>query len=248
MVTSDHGVSYRGGDKRRAPTPTNLEDLAFVPLFVKLPGDRPGRVVDRHVRTIDILPTIADALDVRLPWRVDGRSALRPSRGAPRVRVGRFARDYPSALARRHDALARRVRLFGSGSWADVFRLGPYGDLLGRPLASLRVAGNAEAEATIDEVGSRLVRSLGARSAVVPSPLMGTIEGQGVTSESVLAVALNGRIAAVTEAYEARGGTAFSALAPEAAFKPGRNDVRVFLLDGPARSPDLRAVPTAFSG
>jgi len=55
IVTPDHGISFRGGDLRRHPTRTNLAELAFTPLFVKLPGEQDGRVVDRHVVTVDIL-------------------------------------------------------------------------------------------------------------------------------------------------------------------------------------------------
>ncbi len=38
IVTADHGAGFRLGDQRRLPTPTNLDEIAFVPLFVKLPG------------------------------------------------------------------------------------------------------------------------------------------------------------------------------------------------------------------
>ena len=31
-----------------------------------------GRIIDRRVTTVDILPTIADVLGVRLPWKTDG--------------------------------------------------------------------------------------------------------------------------------------------------------------------------------
>ena len=45
-------------------TRRNVEDIAPVPLFVKLPGQRRGRVVGRHVETIDVLPTILDVARV----------------------------------------------------------------------------------------------------------------------------------------------------------------------------------------
>ena len=47
-----------------------------MPLFVKLPHQSKGRVVQAPARTIDIFPTIADVLGVRIPWHVDGRSLL----------------------------------------------------------------------------------------------------------------------------------------------------------------------------
>ncbi|HWM11641.1 MAG TPA: sulfatase-like hydrolase/transferase, partial [Solirubrobacteraceae bacterium] len=59
VVTADHGVAFRAGDRRRTPTPTNLHDVANMPLFVKVPGQVDGEVVDGAVRTIDVLPTIA---------------------------------------------------------------------------------------------------------------------------------------------------------------------------------------------
>ena len=50
----------------------NLEDIAFVPLFVKLPGQRQARIVDSDARTVDVLPTIARVLGIKPPWKLDG--------------------------------------------------------------------------------------------------------------------------------------------------------------------------------
>jgi len=107
VVTADHGISFRGGDLRRRPTRTNLAELAFTPLFMKLPSQDRGRVVDGHVQTLDILPTIAGVLGVKIPWHVDGRSALLPKRRSTRVDVGGVAASYPAALAQRHASLQR---------------------------------------------------------------------------------------------------------------------------------------------
>src|SRR4029078_741624 len=50
-----------------------------IPLFVKYPRQRKGAVDSRAARTVDVLPTIADVLGIRMPWHVDGNSLL----GAP---------------------------------------------------------------------------------------------------------------------------------------------------------------------
>ncbi len=72
-VVADHGYSFEvGADDRRQVTDTNIAQIAPVPYFVKAPGQRKGRVADQLVRTVDLLPTIADLLGVRIPW---------PSRG-----------------------------------------------------------------------------------------------------------------------------------------------------------------------
>jgi hypothetical protein len=245
VVTSDHGISFRGGDERRDATPANLQDLAFVPLFVRLPGGRDaGRVVDAHVRIVDVLPTIADALGVALRPDVDGRSALAPGfRGTGDVRIPPVSAPFEEALAARDDAVARQVALFGTGDW-EIFDIGPYGDLVGRPVSELALRGRADGEAVVDAVGSRLVRSLPSRSGAVPSPLAGTLSG-GVAKGDSVAVALNGRIAAVCRAYQgADGVTRFSALAPESAFRPGRNEPRFFLVEGAPGSPALHELST----
>src|SRR3954454_2694205 len=74
-VTADHGASFTTGRPRRPVNAANAGEIAPVPFFVKLPGQKDGRVDDRAVRTIDVLPTIAKAAGVRLPWRADGMPA-----------------------------------------------------------------------------------------------------------------------------------------------------------------------------
>ena len=139
VVTADHGISFRGGDKRRAPTRTNLAELAFVPFFIKRPGE-PAAVVDKHVRTVDLLPTIADALDVEIPWRTDGESGFAPGEGSDTVKVGfgPLSKSFDAALEQRRASLRRQLDLFGSGSWGNgFFGVGPYESLLGRRVSAL---------------------------------------------------------------------------------------------------------------
>jgi hypothetical protein len=247
VVTADHGISFRGGDLRRRPTKTNLAELAFTPLFVRLPGQHEGRVVDRHVETVDILPTIAGVLGIKIPWRTDGSSALhKRSRSRP-VDVEGVVAPYPAVLAQRRASLARQLTLFGSGTWGPrLSATGPYWELVGRPVSELRVAASVPATASVDVLGSRLLRALPRRMQLVPSPLAGTISGlrAGVT----LAFVLNGRVAAVTQAYRDRGGgLRFSALAPDSAFRPGRNTLRAFVVSGPVSVPELREVRVVLS-
>jgi hypothetical protein len=79
----------------------------------------------------------------------------------------------------------------------------------------------------------------------VPSPLAGTLSGVRVGQP--VALALNGRIAAVSVAYRNPGGgpVRFSALAGEDAFRPGRNVARVYVLAGSPSHPTLEAVGTS---
>jgi choline-sulfatase len=53
------------------------DSTLHVPLILKLPGTNTGRVIQRQVRTTDILPTVLNALDISPPERLDGES-LKP--------------------------------------------------------------------------------------------------------------------------------------------------------------------------
>ena len=235
VVTVDEGDSFRGGDNRRDPSKTNLGDIAFIPFFVKLPGQDQGRVVERHVTSVDVLPTIASVLGVKMRWKVDGTSALSSGPGSSRVRVGKFETSFQAAQALRQKSLQRKLVLFGSGSWGpELAGTGRYRGLVGKPLSSLQVTGPLSASATIDAVGSKLVRAFPKRSQLIPSPLTGPVSG--LHPGDAIAVALNGQVAAVSVVYR---GQRFSALVPESAFRAGRNSVRAFAVTGSPSAPRL---------
>ena len=75
VVAADHGAAFTSGQPRRPVNDANVGAIAPVPFFVKLPGQERGAVSDNAVRTIDVLPTIAKAAGVRLPWKADGMPA-----------------------------------------------------------------------------------------------------------------------------------------------------------------------------
>ena len=149
---ADHGVSFEPGGSRRHPTDVNLHEIAFMPLFVKLPGQHEGRIVDGFVRTIDILPTIADALGRSDP-RAKSTAARCLGRRPAADGNGRGCRMHSSGLSPRRrspsfsvaapSALRRQTDVFGDGGWSGIYRFGPHSELVGRPLAGLDV-GNAD--------------------------------------------------------------------------------------------------------
>ncbi len=233
VVTADHGVGFRLGDQRRLPTPTNLDEIAFVPLFVKLPRQRQGRTVDGVARTIDILPTIARVLGVPLEWRVDGRPLvgrrLEPDGTVSVMKQnGSLVSEQLSVLReRRARAVRERIVEFGTGSFASVYAIGPHRELVGRSPASLPIAPRGSLAVKID--GATLLDAVDKRSGFLPSFIEGSVEGTSGTTD--LAVALNGKIAAVTKTFDQHGQTRFSALVPEEAFRSGRNAVEVFAVE-----------------
>ena len=81
VVTADHGVSFRPDDETRSANATNIGGVGGVPLFIKAPGQRRGRVDESAARTVDILPTLAAELGLEPRWRTDGRPLA--DRGGP---------------------------------------------------------------------------------------------------------------------------------------------------------------------
>jgi hypothetical protein len=167
VVTADHGVSFRAAQKRRPLSPANLQDIAFVPLFVKLPHQTRGRVVLEPSRNTDILPTVAAALGIRIPWHVDGHSLL-GSRPAERDVVlvkdhgKRFVIPQGRLETLRERALQRQVALFGSDEPSSaLFGLGRYRALLGRRPASVTVRPGGRVEPDSLDLSSNLVQVSG---------------------------------------------------------------------------------------
>jgi hypothetical protein len=243
VVVADHGIGFHLGMERRSVTPRNVQDLAPVPLLVKLPGQRRGSVVDRHVETIDVLPTILDLAGVAAPAGLDGRSLLGPAAAqARRVRVfhrvgkvlntvgGDYTFRADDLEQRRQDALRRKLALFGSGGGRDpeaLYRIGPHPELIGRRAASLaRLRGAATAE--IDQAADLL--QVDPASGFVPGEITGEVPGGRPGGGRPIALVVNGTIAATGLTFSLEGSQAenFEAIVPEQSFHAGANEARVF--------------------
>ncbi|WP_433533546.1 sulfatase-like hydrolase/transferase [Micromonospora sp. CA-263727] len=212
VVTADHGVSFtkgaqgRGMDAIRAAA----DEVAWVPMFVKTPGQRGGRVDDRNWEHVDLLPTVADEAAIRLPWRVDGRSA----REAPRTDPGKVFYDRP----------AQPTPITGGVPAASP------------PPAPHPLVGTAVGAAP--DGGSAHVGGLDAFRAVdpdegrLPAMIWGTVPDR-VPDGTSLAVAVNGTVAAVVPVVAPDpGGRRFAALlADDRLFHPGSNRLDLYLVD-----------------
>jgi hypothetical protein len=243
VVVADHGIAFHLGMERRTVTPRNVADVAPVPLFVKLPGQRRGSVVNRHVETIDVLPTILELARVSAPATVDGRSLLRPAPSAAR-RVTVFHRvghelntvggDYVfevDELERLRDAaLRRKLRLFGSGGGRNpdaLYRIGPHTELIGLRAASLPRVRGADS-ARIDQAAD--LRQVDPESSVVPGEITGEIPNGHPGGGRAIALALNGTIAATGFTFSLEGSNAesFEMIVPERSFRRGPNEAHVY--------------------
>ena len=241
VVAADHGIGFRVGQERRTITRRNVEDLAPVPLFMKLPGQRRGRVVDKHVETIDVLPTILDLANVRVNGAMDGTSLLRPSASkARRVTVyrrvgtelntigGRYTFDPGEVARRRRAAVRRKLALFGSGrDLGPLYRIGPYPELVGRAVAAFpRLSGAAAASIHQSEE----LRRVEPGSGFVPGEITGQIPNGRPGGGRPIALALDGKIVATGLTFSLTGSTAesFEVIVPQGAFRRGAMEARVF--------------------
>ena len=235
IVLADHGVSFRLQQPRRYPTPGNLQDIAFVPFFVKLPHQHRGRIDDGLAQTVDVVPTIARYLHVRIPWHVDGKPLI--GRKLPRdgtvsllIGAGKYATARLSDLqALRRQALAEQIAAFGTTT-ADLYRIGPHQELLGRPVSTLHVTQSRGRGVQLQN--ENLLRTVDLRANLIPTWIQGDLTG--VAPDQDLAIAVNGRIAAVTQSFDAGGQSKFAAMVPDSSMRDGRNDVSVYVIQSGA--------------
>ena len=150
VVTADHGAAFAPAEPVRGVSAINYPQVLWTPMFVKQPGQASSSIDDRSVRSVDVVPTIADALGVRIPWSVDGRSVT----AAPRTSTTVRTLDWDWSTI--HPKHGRFLSVDGRGGFASVlkaqatsangdpglrlYRVGPYGALIGAGVAG--VAGN----------------------------------------------------------------------------------------------------------
>jgi len=233
VITADHGVGFQPNDGRRLVTKTNYYEILPVPLFIKAPDQHKAVVSDRNVETIDILPTIADILGIRLPWPVDGCSALDlsvPMRKEKIVSNSSFERlVFDFALDAKYRSLERKLSLFGSGTKPDgLFRIGPHKELVGRRVSDVSVA--QEGNQIVELDWPTAFDNVDPEATFVPAHITGRVFSREDAGPVNLAVAVNSVIRAVTRTYQEGHIRKFTALIPDTVFRPGKNDVEVFVV------------------
>ena len=230
VAVADHGVSFAPGEPMRDVTASNAQDIAFVPLFIKAPGQREGAVIDEPTRTTDILPTMMEILGGRVPWKIEGRSLIgRSPASAPPVTVA-SARLSPvttpaSELNRRFRlALMQRIRMFGTGSdGPDLVDREHHPEWIGRRLSDPRVRVGGPAAVGIEQRGQ--LERVSRASGFVPVLLTGDVREEPPPGRE-LVLSINGRVAAVVPINPwFTGPPRFSAIFPERLLREGANSV-----------------------
>ena len=185
------------------------------------------------METIDILPTIFDELGLRLPEKVDGKPASSPAvQARDTIRILERGTFKPIRIpaaefeAEKAQVLASKLRLFGEGADGPgrIYRIGPNQELIGRPArgAGLRPL-------RVDLSYAREYGNVDLRSATVPVHVVGRVRGKPRGSRRDVAIAVNGRIAAVSRSFALANDPQelVAAVAPQSAWRQGRNQVEI---------------------
>ena len=234
IVTADNGESFGRFGDRHVITPHKTAEIALTPLFIKRPFQRSGRTVRRHVRTVDVLPTIEHVL--RLRDRPGGGHSVfgAPARHIPgsltmHERNGGVVHVSFRQLRRRaRILLGRKLRLFKDGDDASrLYWIGPDPLLLGHPVSLWPQSPRGRARAHFHQAPA--FRSVRLGSGFVPSMVTGRIGGDHRRRHRDLALAVNGWIAATAPSFRLhrRGSELFSIMAPESVFHEGANSVQL---------------------
>ena len=253
VITADHGKSFRPGQRTRTISAENASDLLQIPLFIKMRGQTEGRRSDRKVLSVDILPTIASALDTELPWAVDGLPATgetypdRPVIEIPPISAGSESRRYDADDLTSYPRLAWKLENFGSRTPLSETRArDPFSGLLGKSVADIEVR-EGDAGYTIESDQFGLFDDVQPEAGVVPILIQGRLQAVGSHKNErpvSLAFAVNGIVQNVTKTTEwADSRLYFMAMVPETALRKGRNEVEVFEIAKGSQGPVLTRLP-----
>jgi hypothetical protein len=227
VVTGDHGVSLRPGEGLRGPIDgrgPSRHEVQPVPLFVKYPDEEQGAVDRRDVQIIDILPTVADVLDVELSdeWQFDGQSLLGP---APQDRPRRYVQgELRSSLEPERFSARIRDAIVDLPERRDFVGVAPYGSLVGQPASDL--ASEPRSGAVVRLENADAVENVDP-AAVTPALVRGTVDG--LSSDDWLAFAVDGTVVGTGPVYEHDGANVIALLDPKA-LTAGDHDLRAYVI------------------
>lgn len=118
VLTSDHGTEFFE-HKRMDHGFSLYDELIHVPLVIKLPGQKSGKVIRDQVSSIDVMPTILDLLDVKMPEKA-GRQ-LRGSSLVPALKGEAVAKEVFSESDYRQYTYKRSI--ITKDGWKFIYTL-----------------------------------------------------------------------------------------------------------------------------
>lgn len=242
VVVADHGIAISPGvEHQRVITPESVGSVAHVPLLVKYPSGYasappPGTVDDVRAETVDIVPTIAQVIDIPVPWQVDGISLLASEERSGRpvsVMLGskgevELPLDGEAVFAEARE----QARWFPDG---ERFMLAPPG---WESLSGSAFAGGSDVSGiTVELDQAERIAGYVPGTEPIPAYLSGSVEGID-GPERVVAVVGGGQVVAVSRTYRSEGGgREWEAMVDPALLDSGVRDLEVWLVEGTPERP-----------
>jgi len=185
FLMADHGVSWSFESPGRTLQKDNAAMMLSVPLFIKPPFSKGGKMSDKDVQLIDIVPTIADLLGIKIPWTCSGRSV--------------FSADAAKRTKITYDIKGNRFEFPDDFGLLKVEKWYPedQSPLIGQPIRSFKVDGSIHPAGWLDTLSEHDVQ-------IEPGgdefPV--TVAGWAILLDekrmpNQIAIAVNGSIAAV---------------------------------------------------
>ena len=198
IVTSDHGCSFRPGQSLRVPSAETIPDLMPIALFVKRPGQTTGSIQDRNVESIDIFPTVVEALqlDCEVPEAAESVYAPQPARLRKTLVAPGGNLQFEGTFPQGDLSLQRMLQRFGSGHDDRFWSLCVRPELLGQQVSEFPVAEGTRRLSLYEATPNR-------QRTLLPEPidrgyLSGRVLDEFPDQPVVLAAAVDGRIVGVT--------------------------------------------------
>ena len=241
VITADHGLAFEPGSRRRflsrktgrdlaevgeKASRRNLHqalDFAAVPLIIKAPFQRQAEIDDNATSLVGLAPRIlevAGAAATAIPRFEDTETPTMVGWAAGPVELPIDRQPW------RRERVAEQSAMLGETN--DPMAIGIAPALHGLRLSDLPRRSS--------EIGIRLETPdrwdhVDPQAALLPAVVQGTLTGSESLHERSVAVALNGVIAASVRPYQTSDGRIrIAAMLPEHLFRPGYNELGVYLI------------------
>jgi hypothetical protein len=203
-------------------------------MIIKKPGQKTGRILDWNVQTTDILPTIAEILNFRLPWNVTGTSVLHHAPvGRTQIKVlnahKKSEMQFNSVEDAKIQSVQFRINRIGEGLPFDLPQTDSSKRWLGTALSGIQPDLSGK-KANINN--HQAYMNVGLESDYVPVLVSGSIYFPDKDPQQLtLGIGVNGTIRAITKTFRLNNSHhAFGALIPEENLMNGKNDIQILLL------------------
>ncbi|HEY8058848.1 MAG TPA: sulfatase-like hydrolase/transferase, partial [Acidimicrobiales bacterium] len=240
VLVADHGGAFVVGEPGRALGEDNAFEVMWTPLFIRDPDLAHG-VDETDVEATDLLPTMADLLDVDLPYEVAGASAVSAPDTSGTKRYQRLQNAFqvePDALLD-IDTASNYARLLDD-HWpvvevddpvAGFYRRYPLGGFYGQAVTDLTV-GEPAGTATLDQSDAPEAGDDGP----LPAYLGGEIDVDGAGDETWVVAAVDGVVQGFSPLFPmVDTESAYSVLLSQEAASGGSHQVDLYVTDGPAQ-------------